>query len=112
PRAVSLQALEVGDPSQPHAEPEGVERGVAGHHARDCEKTRHQSVSQVQIFARKDVEGWLPCGARRRGDMDDLLHGCDEMQAKRMAIALEGRVLRLPVAVLVEEDGEAAEVVE
>lgn len=44
--------------------------------------------------------------------MDDLLHGHDEMQAKRMAIALQRSVLRLPVAVLVDEVGEAAEFVE
>lgn len=54
-RAISLQALEISDPGEPHAEPKGVKCCVAGHHAHNCEETRHQSVGQLQILAGEDV---------------------------------------------------------
>src|SRR6266700_5732446 len=112
PRPVSLQGLDDGTARKPEAQTESVQNRVAGRYPRGAERATEDCRRDVQILLGEHVEGRMPGSARRGGDMDHPVQQNGQMQPVRVSVAIQGPLLRFPMASLVEEGREAAEVVQ
>src|SRR6266699_5883579 len=111
-RPVSLQGLDEGKASKPEAQTKSVQNRVTGCYPRGAERATEDCRRDVQILLGEHVEGRVPGSARGSGDVDHAVQRNGQMQPVWVSVAIQGPLLRFPMASLVEEGREAAEVVQ